>query len=158
MIVSSGTTVTSAPCPSSLRFSPCCRRKCTAARFVSEPIGGPRSSRTWRITPALWSLCWSDMFLLLLFGRLVLSPSGVPLFPAPVVSLDNQIQMSWIVALILPVCLCVVCRRRVWRRRGTTRRCSLRCFGVWAAGSTSESSTATSWPVTSCSWSFSKSW
>lgn len=49
-------------------------------------------------------------------------------------------------------------RHRVWRRRAAMRRCSLRCFAVWAAGSTWESSTVTSWPITSCSWSSSKSW
>lgn len=49
-------------------------------------------------------------------------------------------------------------RRHVWRRRVTMRRCSSRCFAVWGAGSTWESSTVTSWPVTSCSWSSSKSW
>lgn len=38
------------------------------------------------------------------------------------------------------------------------RRCSSRCSAVWAAGSTWASWTVTSWPVTSCSWSCSKSW
>lgn len=49
-------------------------------------------------------------------------------------------------------------RQHVWRRQGTMRRCSSRCFAVWVAGSTWESWTVTSWPVTSCSWSSSKSW
>lgn len=44
----------------------------------------------------------------------------------------------------------LLCRQHVWRRRVVMRRCSLRYFGVWAAGSTWASSTATLWPVTSC--------
>lgn len=51
-----------------------------------------------------------------------------------------------------------VLRRLAWRRPGQMRRCSSRCFVVWAAGLIWESWTVISWPVISCWWSSSKSW